>query len=1094
MNKIVSVITNIFVMAVVATAFASCKDDLLEAPGLPGEGSAPVEISMGFMPMSEADNNTGGSRAYPGVAPPGDGMNTLTADDVCLLFYDSDGNLMQIYSAADFLNFNVSDQDRNDSDVPQGPGTSGVAAEENTKQATFRLKEIPFGRYYIYAVANLGRWSSSTRTTTTLHELEGRYAEDIKTVDGLRSIKLVWNPDNYRDNRQMLGYLVPQGSELDKPTLSQGAPLVVFNSSTPRLHSWLKRAASKVTVTFNGEGLRENVRVYLRSATIHDIPAECYLGKENTVTETEGLISMSSHHLDFGDGEDYTRWPSVTKGTPVLDEKLWNHNPESYALYFFENRQGDFTNAPDRDRFDKRQWPADDGTVMDKADRKDNVPYGTYIEVEGYYVSRTDDNVTNGKIIYRFMLGQDIYYNFDATRNCHYKLTLNFRGNANDVDWHIEYDEDYPQLYMPEKYYISYLYNRHMYMPVRVNVGDSYELTDMRADIICNNWAPSGSTYAPVPSGSGDYVFTWNKGYYDGHKKVKDPLINNPDQNWTEEANNFDRAEYNTDPEAGFLSLRRAKAKEILSDVTSASTAPGKLLGYWNEHNRGWREYEIPKTITTETFGSDEDGQDGTYTVTRSEGTYTFNMPFYTRAKQLSPWLAYTANNPYPYPRHAVVRVTATFREKGTGKTLKRSKRVVIEQVERVQNPKGIWRDWNEDGIFNVEILKRDPNNLNNFVNIESDGPWRAEVAAGANWIKLNGKLNNIVQGSTGTEIKFTYQPDGICANSSTVRSGVIRVYYNNYTCAHLIFVRQGYAAQAIFDGEKKWSVYNLFSKTQLAKSPLSPGSYFRCGNLDEAILQKNNDNASFGFGVGIGTTPGLAIRNASNVETTTYWDNIGCYRSQDWDASNPLVYTKTGRDNVTLGNRMFENLTIGGKRYHVAEYDDYKKLMTDAENGYGVLYCGGASGVQKTVAGAFEFKDYENKGTVDKAKGMRGVFAYNPTDGRQIFFPITAKGHGRRKGWISEGSNNGVLRYGDVKDPVTDGWRIMVYDLNQTPGAMYWLRAGRANGHVEGGTTLNAFSWDMNYYAFGFGTYHRFVFRPDSRGSDALLIKLIEE
>ena len=67
-----------------------------------------------------------------------------------------------------------------------------------------------------------------------------------------------------------------------------------------------------------------------------------------------------------------------------------------------------------------------------------------------------------------------------------------------------------------------------------------------------------------------------------------------------------------------------------------------------------------------------------------------------------------------------------------------------------------------------------------------------------------------------------------------------------------------------------------------------------------------------------------------------------------------------------------------------------------------------------------------------------------------------------------------------------------MVYDLNQTPGAMYWLRAGRANGHVEGGTTFNAFSWDMNYYAFGFGTYHLFLFRPYYRGIDAHLIKLI--
>lgn len=124
----------------------------------------------------------------------------------------------------------------------------------------------------------------------------------------------------------------------------------------------------------------------------------------------------------------------------------------------------------------------------------------------------------------------------------------------------------------------------------------------------------------------------------------------------------------------------------------------------------------------------------------------------------------------------------------------------------------------------------------------------------------------------------------------------------------------------------------------------------------------------------------------------------------------------------------------------------------------------------------------------------MRGIFTYNRTDGRQIFFPITAIGHGRRKAWISEGTdNNGVLRYGDVKDRVPEA-RVMVYDLNQTPGAMYWLRAGERNGHQEGGDEYNCFSWDMNYYAFGFGTYHRFVFYNSSRGSDACLIKLIEE
>lgn len=78
----------------------------------------------------------------------------------------------------------------------------------------------------------------------------------------------------------------------------------------------------------------------------------------------------------------------------------------------------------------------------------------------------------------------------------------------------------------------------------------------------------------------------------------------------------------------------------------------------------------------------------------------------------------------------------------------------------------------------------------------------------------------------------------------------------------------------------------------------------------------------------------------------------------------------------------MFENITINGKTYHVATYDDYRKLMDEANFGYGVLYCGGTSNIQKTVAGAFEFKDFDNTGTVNKEKGMRGIFAYNAIEG----------------------------------------------------------------------------------------------------------------
>lgn len=38
---------------------------------------------------------------------------------------------------------------------------------------------------------------------------------------------------------------------------------------------------------------------------------------------------------------------------------------------------------------------------------KDNMPYGTYIEVQGYYRSVNAERVGTGPIVYRFMLGKN---------------------------------------------------------------------------------------------------------------------------------------------------------------------------------------------------------------------------------------------------------------------------------------------------------------------------------------------------------------------------------------------------------------------------------------------------------------------------------------------------------------------------------------------------------------------------------------------------------------------------------------------------------------------------------------------------------------
>ena len=102
---------------------------------------------------------------------------------------------------------------------------------------------------------------------------------------------------------------------------------------------------------------------------------------------------------------------------------------------------------------------------------KDDVLYGTYIEVHAHYISNNSERLGNGHIIYRFMLGQDVKKDYNAKRNCHYKLTLKFKNFANEADWHIEYEEPEPGVMTPEPYYISYLYKHSMMYPIKVNTG-----------------------------------------------------------------------------------------------------------------------------------------------------------------------------------------------------------------------------------------------------------------------------------------------------------------------------------------------------------------------------------------------------------------------------------------------------------------------------------------------------------------------------------------------------------------------------------------------------------------------------------------------
>lgn len=129
---------------------------------------------------------------------------------------------------------------------------------------------------------------------------------------------------------------------------------------------------------------------------------------------------------------------------------------------------------------------------------------------------------------------------------------------------------------------------------------------------------------------------------------------------------------------------------------------------------------------------------------------------------------------------------------------------VTIYQVRRIVNPKGIYRSSGKSEPFHV-VLKRLPKeNATKFETFVSEGPWKAYVVRHCNSDGSSVRVINLdkgsgmsecikdtVYGKTGSEVDFNVNFNGTC-DANTSRYAIIRVEYHNYTCYHLIFVRQG--------------------------------------------------------------------------------------------------------------------------------------------------------------------------------------------------------------------------------------------------------------------------------------------------------------
>lgn len=321
------------------------------------------------------------------------------------------------------------------------------------ERVTFK-KKVRSGRYYVYAVANISDSQKSDLMKVT-------------SIEELRKFKLDWNDDIAKD-LEMFGVFRQGGAETVPGNEGfETDQLITITPDRNSLHSWVRRAVSKVTVDFDGTMLKSGVTVYIKNAVLKNVASGALLGKSSKAvsgSDTEAAadtdetvaddgkitcIPSSKYSITYGEGEDHYGWPTVTNAKTFSPSEIWGdlgvtsfHDDNAKALPCYENMQGTHD--------DKSKLQDSDGDGIIDSKDYDGVTDGTYLEVEGYYVADRPEYKSEGKIIYRFMLGSNATNNFDLVRNHHYKITMQFKGYGNDVDWHIEYSEKYLDITYPE--------------------------------------------------------------------------------------------------------------------------------------------------------------------------------------------------------------------------------------------------------------------------------------------------------------------------------------------------------------------------------------------------------------------------------------------------------------------------------------------------------------------------------------------------------------------------------------------------------------------------------------------------------------------
>lgn len=218
----------------------------------------------------------------------------------------------------------------------------------------------------------------------------------------------------------------------------------------------LERTLAMFSVKIDGKNLNKGVRITPKRISLHNVPTSCFIGKENKIKSDNVSSVAQGQVVDVTSAEG---WGALTNETKTVG----GHELEegTIPMFMFENLQGINDNIRNDQQVIKH--PKDHVYTTPSALQKflDEGQKYTYILVEAeYYYQDPQDAAkgVHGSINYRFLVGDNIYNDFNINRNTYYQVTLTLKDkggasedgktdsngdlliNDADVSWRVDMD------------------------------------------------------------------------------------------------------------------------------------------------------------------------------------------------------------------------------------------------------------------------------------------------------------------------------------------------------------------------------------------------------------------------------------------------------------------------------------------------------------------------------------------------------------------------------------------------------------------------------------------------------------------------------